>query len=260
MHSLNNSVFNLLPKPYTDCAACEIRKTALFQGVPYGRLGWTQQYREAQFSVAARNQLYFENMRPEFAFTLVSGWVALYKTIADGSRQILKYALPGDLLGFNLTRDGTATHSAETITPVILCAFSSKNLSIMLREQPEIAARLVEMNLRDMSICQQHLICAGRKDARARLAYMLLETYYRVQKQSKADFDEKAKAIFFPITQELLGDSLGLTNVHVNRVLKVFKMEGLIECSHRRLIILDEKRLSEIAQFNSQTLDIHPLV
>lgn len=259
MTSLNHSVFKLLPKPYTDCANCKVRKMALFQGVPYARLNWTQEYRDVQFSVKAKNQLYIENTSPEYAFTLYSGWVALYKTMDDGNRQILKFALPGDLLGFNLHKNGYATHSAEAITNVVLCAFPVKSISSMIHEQPEIAMRLFDMNTRDMAICQQHLVCAGKKDARTRLAYLLLETEHRVRKQSKADYDGDSNSIFFPVTQEILGDSLGLTNVHINRMLKELKAEALIDCRRRRLSILNRKRLTKIAQFDPVMLDGHPL-
>ncbi|MEE9448368.1 MAG: Crp/Fnr family transcriptional regulator [Arenicellales bacterium] len=260
LSSVNSAVFQVRPQPFKDCAECEVRKMALFQGVPYARLNWTQQYREAEFDVTAKNQLYLEKIKPRYAFTLVSGWVALYKTMEDGSRQILKYALPGDLLGFNVCRDGTATHSAEAITDVRLCAFSVENIAQMMGEQPEIALRLIEMNARDMSICQQHLVCAGKKDARARLAYLILETYHRVRKQSPTDFEAQTNSIRFPLTQELLGDTLGLTNVHVNRMLKKLKVDDLITCQHGRLAILDEKRLTELAQFDLDAQDVHPLV
>jgi CRP-like cAMP-binding protein len=81
-----------------------------------------------------------------------------------------------------------------------------------------------------------------------------------VRKQSKVDYDADSDSIFFPITQEILGDTLGLTNVHVNRMLKELKTDALIECRHRRLSILDRKRLTKIAQFDPATLEGHPLL
>ena len=259
MADLNHSVFKQLPKPYTNCSTCKVRKLALFQGVPYAQLSWTQRYRDVQFAVDAKQQLYIENTRQQYAFTLYSGWVALYKTMNDGSRQILKFALPGDLLGFSLLQNHMSTHSAEAITDVVLCAFPVDSITTMIKEQPEIAARLVEMNARDMAICQQHLVCAGKKNARTRLAYLLLETEHRVRRQSKLDYDQKSNSIFFPITQEIIGDTLGLTSVHVNRMLKGLKSESLLECRHRRLSIMNRKKLSEIAQFDPEMLSSHPL-
>lgn len=259
MVDLSYSAFKPLPKPYTNCASCKVRKLALFQGVPHDQLSWTQRYREVQYAVAAKQQLYIENMRQHYAFTLYSGWVALYKTMNDGSRQILKFALPGDLLGFNFVRNGMSTHSAEAITNVELCAFPVDGITSMIKAQPEVAARLVEMNARDMAICQQHLVCAGKKDARMRLAYLLLETEHRVRRQSRVDYDEKSNSIFFPVTQEIIGDTLGLTSVHVNRMLKTLTSESLLKCRHRRLSILNRKRLSEIAQFDPEMLQGHPL-
>ncbi len=245
---------------YTKCTTCPIRQMALFQGVPFYRLEWTQRFRESQQNVEARKQIYLEQTQPTHAYTLFSGWVALYKTLDNGKRQILKIALPGDFLGFQVAGDGAATHSAEAITDVRLCAFPRSTIPAMLKEQPEIAARLVEMNSRDMAICQQHLVCTGKKDARQRLAYLLLETFHRVRRQTPADYDADTNSIFFPITQEDLGDTVGLTNVHVNRTIKQMENEGILRCRQRRLAILDEDRLTAIGQFDKNVLETHPLL
>ncbi|HGG59533.1 MAG TPA: Crp/Fnr family transcriptional regulator [Gammaproteobacteria bacterium] len=245
---------------YTKCTTCPIRKMALFQGVPFYRLEWTQRFRESQQNVEARKQIYLEQTPPTHAYTLFSGWVALYKTLDNGKRQILRIALPGDMLGFQVAGDGTATHSAEALTQVKLCTFPRSTIPTMLREQPEIASRLVEMSSRDMAICQQHLVCTGKKDARQRLAYLLAETFHRVRRQTPADYDAETNSIFFPITQEDLGDTVGLTNVHVNRTLKQMENEGILRCRQRRLEILDEDRLTEIGQFDKNVLEIHPLI
>ena len=245
---------------FTNCDSCLVRKSALFQGVPYARLKWTQHYRTNQIQVKAKGNIYIQDREPGYAYTLYSGWVALYKVLANGDCQILKYALPGDLLGFHLSGEGKATHGARAITDVVLCAFPVANLSEMLSKEPEVSARLLAMHMRDMAICQQHLICAGKKDARQRLAYLLLETLNRVRRQAPGDYTESDNSFFFPVTQDHIGDTLGLTSIHVNRTLKLLKKENLIGCSHRRISILDEAKLSEIAEFDVSLLDTHPLI
>lgn len=248
------------PEPLTNCDHCMVRKSALFQGVPYARLKWTQHYRSAQLQAKAKSDVYVQDSQPQYAYTLYSGWVALYKVLSNGECQILKYALPGDLLGFHLSHDGKSTHGAKAITDVTLCAFPIENIKEMLGKEPEVSARLLEMHVRDMAICQQHLICAGKKDARQRLAYLLLETLSRVRKQSPADYEKSDNSFYFPVTQEQLGDTLGLTSIHVNRTLKQLKKEGLIDCSHRRVKVIDEPVLGELAEFDASLLDTHPLI
>lgn len=213
-----------------------------------------------EFTADPRSQIYLENIKPSFAFTLFSGWVALYQTLDNGQRQILRIALPGDLLGFQRHANGTATHSAEAITATKLCAFPVKDFSKMMTDQPEVAARLIEMTARDIAICQQHLVCAGKKTAREKIAYLLLETFHRVRKQVPADFNESDNSIYFPLTQEDIGDTVGLTNVHVNRMIKELEKDGILQCHHRRLSILKEDVMAEIGQFDASMLDDHPLI
>lgn len=244
----------------TDCDVCLVRKSALFQGVPYARLTWTQHYRSNQFLAKAKEDIYLQGKKPKHAYTLYNGWVALYKVMENGECQILKYALPGDLLGFQLSYDGKSTHGAKAMTNVTLCAFPVENVTEMLSKEPDVAKRLMQMNARDMEICQQHLICAGKKDARQRLAYLLLETMCRVRKQVPGDYRQSDNSFFFPVTQEHLGDTLGLTSIHVNRTLKQLKNEGLIDCRNRRVSLINEEKLAGIAEFNPNLLETHPLV
>ncbi len=63
-------------------------------------------------------------------------------------------------------------------------------------------------------------------------------------------YDEATGSIIFPLTQEDIGDAVGLTSVHVNRILKEMEREGLIRCQKKHLSILDEEALMEIGQFD----------
>ena len=237
-----------------DCEHCRVRDQALFCGVRPEQLREIARYREQQMRLRAHRQLFQEKSRPLHAYTLFQGWVALYKALDNGKRQILKIALPGDFLGFQLGNDGLHTHGAETLTQATLCAFPFDKVLEMVSKQPAIATRLCEMSVRDISMCHEHLICATKKDAREKIAHICLETYYRVRRQSPEDYDPKRNAIFFPLTQEYLGDMVGLTNVHVNRMLKKLAADRVLTCHNRRLTIHNEERLIHIAQFDFNTL------
>ena len=101
-----------------------------------------------------------------------------------------------------------------------------------------------------MELCQHHLMGTGRQNARERIAFLLLELYYRSQMQTDVD----GEAVPFPICQEEIADAVGLTTVHVNRTLKEMRGEGLIECAARRLVINDEEKLAEIANFDKSVI------
>jgi CRP-like cAMP-binding protein len=247
--------------PYTECTKCPIRKMALFKGIPEDRLEWTQRYRKSQIKIPARSRIFQEGESHDFIYTLYSGWAVLYKTVSNtGKRQILRFLLPGDLIGYQTNASGIISHSAGTVTESILCAFPRSDLKEMLKKNPEMALRLLNMESRDMSLCQNHLMAAGRKTAKESVAFVLLELYYRVQDQIKNSFNVSTQSVDFPITQEDIGDAVGLTNVHVNRVIKELMDEKLIQCHKKRLSILNEKKLSELAEFNPDMISGNPLI
>jgi len=239
--------------PQTKCIACPIRKMALFRGVPREELGWTQEFRDAQYQLPAKETLYREGDIAHSIYTLFDGWVILFKILDNGKRQILRFVLPGDFFGFQVNGTGAAagyTHASQALIGSTLCVFPRTQLRSMMEKQPQLAIGLAEMGMHDMTLCQHHLIGTGRKTARESIAFLLLELFYRVRMQMQNGFDEAAGSIIFPLTQEDIGDAIGLTSVHVNRILKEMERGEMIRCQRKHLTILDEEALMEIGQFD----------
>lgn len=239
--------------PQTKCNACPIRKMALFRGVPEEELGWTQAFRDAQYLLPAREALYREGDIAHSLYTLFEGWLFLFKILDNGKRQILRFVLPGDFFGFQVNGTGAGagyTHGSQSLVESKLCAFPRTRLRSMMEKQPQLAIGLAEMGMHDMTLCQHHLIGTGRKKARESIAFLLLELFHRVRMQMPNGYDEDSGSIIFPLTQEDIGDVVGLTSVHVNRILKEMERGGLIRCQRKRLTVLDEEALMEIGQFD----------
>jgi CRP-like cAMP-binding protein len=233
---------------------------ALFQGVPSDRLEWTQKYRDQQFVVPPKTNLYREGSRPDYVYTLFDGWMALFQTSREGKRQILRFSLPGDFLGFQADENGIISHSASALSESIVCGFPRSRLQEMFEETPALALRLASMESRDMNLCQHHQAFRSRKDAYESIAFLLLELFHRTRKQMSHHYDPQTNSVTFPLTQEDIGDAVGLTNVHVNRVFRQFHKLGLIECHHRRLRILGEEKLADIGEFDKSMIAGNPLI
>lgn len=246
-----NRVLKINSRPHTDCTICSIRKMALFQGVPKDQLEWTQHYRENQYTIAAGSTLFHQGDNTHHVYTVYDGWFALYQLTKAGKRQILRFALPGDFIGFQVDCHGETTHSALAITPGVLCAFPRCKLTNMMHEQPEISESLITIVSRDMSLCQQHFFGMTQKTAIESISFLILEIYHRIRlKYQHLDNKIQSNTIDFPLTQEDIGDATGVTKIHTNRVIRELKSKNLIECSHKKLTLLDEAALTEIAQFD----------
>ena len=250
-----NKKNNLLkcPDPQTECKECPIRKMALFRGIPREELDWTQEFRDAQYLLPARKILYREGDTAHTLYTLFDGWLILFKILDNGKRQVLRFILPGDFFGLQVNGIETSagyTHGSQALVESRLCAFPRSRLRSMMEKQPQLAIGLSEMGMHDMTLCQHHLTGTARKSAHERIAFLLLELFYRVRLQMQNGFDEATSSVIFPLTQEDIGDAVGLTSIHVNRVLNEMERKGFLQCRRKRLTIHDEAVLMEIGQFD----------
>lgn len=238
-----------------NCNECTVRSRALFGVVESGNVRVTQNYRDKHRYFSAGDILHLEQQKIDYAFTLYAGCLILYNDLENGSRQILRVAMPGDFVGFSRNHRGELPYSIKAVTDVRICMFLDVSIKKMIKEQPEIAKRLIDLQLNDTALCQQRALNLGHKTAAQGLAYLIMELYSRIKVQSPEMFDCKTGESFFPLNQEDMGDALGLTKVHINRIVIAFKEQNLIACGHKKLTVLDAEKLSTIGQFDIDAIN-----
>lgn len=244
---------NLFPIEYkhTQCSDCSIRRLALFKGVAEEDLNWTQKYRSNQFKIKAKKNLYKETEYTDYMFTLYHGWVLQYITLSNGKRQVIRISLPGDFLGFQADFEGVMCHSAVALTDSVLCGFPHKDIKTMFRDNTGLAMRMADMHAIERTLTQNHLVGIGQKTAEERIVYLCVELYYRMK---MIYGDNIQNEIEFPLTQEDIGDALGLTQIHVNRTLKGLREKGLMEIKNKRLTLHDIDALKLLGSFDENVL------
>lgn len=240
----------------TACVDCAIRRLALFKGVDDKELEWTQQYRSGQFKVPARREILKEGTPGDYLFTLYHGWAIISKTLDSGKRQILRIALPGDILGFQSDMTANMIYSVSSLTEVVLCGLTRDTMPELFKKYPNVVKRLIELSIRDMSICQSSLMVLGHQSAIERIAFFCAELFYRIQGIFKNNVDHTMN---FPLSQEDIGDATGLTKIHVNRTLRTLREQGVLEITSRKLIIHDLEETCRLGQFDPSTVHTHSL-
>jgi CRP/FNR family transcriptional regulator len=151
----------------------------------------------------------------------------------DGKRQVFRSVLPGDLLGFQQHLQGPAIYSAIALVDSVVCRIP--NIARLCSTQPELGLNLASAAACDMMLTEMYLTNITHRSARERIAFMVLELYHRLRLRGLND----GYSIQFPLKQEDIADTLGLTTVHVNRTLHAFKDEGLLQIHKHELTILD---------------------
>ena len=223
-----------------DCAESACRRTADIQDL----LSAISEHAFGNREVKAGNDVYSIGERCGAIYVIVDGWVALYDLLHDGRRQILQFALPGALLGFNPDPSPVAAFGAEALTDTVVSAIACSALASLSKAHPEIGMRFAELIARDRNLSFDHLTSIGRRSARERIARLLLELFVRYRAHWPG---HRAEEMQLPLTQEHIADATGLTGVHVNRVLGELRGEGIVQFHYRKLTIIDPGKLVEVA-------------
>lgn len=207
-------------------------------------------YKRRRSFVAGRD-LVHQGQTHQAAYILASGWACSYKLLQDGARQIVDFQIPGDFLGLRSVLLHTSDHSIAPITDVEVSEVMIPELLAAFGRLPRLATAVLWAASRDEAMLVEHLAGIGRRNAAERMAHFLLEMASRlslVKMGSKAGYA-------CPLTQYHMADALGLSSVHVNRVLRQLREDGLATFRDGDVIIHDYKALAGLADFDPAYLD-----
>jgi len=232
-----------------ECATCEARPDGLCKAYAPDALDVLASYKSGDREIQAGQDLFRLGETCDAVFNLVDGWVFLYNLLKDGRRQILHFALPGAVLGYHLMGGVRATFGAQALTRATICSISHESLERLSKDHSGIGMRLAWLISRDHSLSYDHLTSVGRRTSRERVAHLLLELFIRYRSQWPG---HRIENMHLPLTQEHIGDAIGMTGVHANRVLRELLNDGILEFHYRRLTILDPDRLVDVAGIDPQ--------
>jgi CRP-like cAMP-binding protein len=189
-------------------------------------------------------------------YTLLSGWAFRFKTLPDGRRQILNFALPGDFLGLQTSMFNDMQHSVETLTKTIFCVFPRDKIWTLYEKFPSLAHDLTWIASRSERLLDEHLLSVGRRSALERVAFVLQHLFDKACSLGMND----GNTIQFPPTQQHLADALGLSLVHTNKTLKILSDRGCISWKEGRLAIRDQEAMRGISSYESDPTVLRPLI
>jgi len=174
---------------------------------------------------------------------ICDGWAASTSTLSEGSRQILSFLLPGDLVSTVLLFEPATHFVVEAIPDVRYRTFKRSELRAAFFEYPELFEKLSRIWIEEKERADQLAINLGRRSADERIARLILDLKDRLAQRRMV----RGSTFDFPLRQHHVADAAGLTPVHVSKVLSEFRRNRVIEISDRSLAILDEERLEQIA-------------
>lgn len=194
-----------------------------------------------------------EGDRPDRSLLLVHGFTTRYRLLADGTRQITAIHLPGDFVDLHSFVLKTMDHAVGALSACRVVTFPHANLRQITVRYPHLTRMLWLMTLLDSAIHREWIVAMGRRSALEQMAHLLCEIFTRL---SAVGLGDRTRELILPINQTELGDTLGLSTVHVNRTLQQLRAERLLVWHGQAVRILDWDRLSRVAQFDDGYLHL----
>jgi CRP-like cAMP-binding protein len=197
------------------------------------------------------HEMIHEGQKNASAFVLADGWAYSFKLLPNGERQIVDFQIPGDFLGLRSILFRTSDHSVEALTEIEAFEVLTTDILEAFAQSPRLATAVLWAASRDEAMVVEHLVSVGRRNAEQRMAHFLLELGSRLNLVGVGD----RSGYRCPLTQFHLADALGLSAVHVNRVLRQLREAGLVTFQKGQVTFEDFDRLRELAEFDTAYLD-----
>jgi CRP/FNR family transcriptional regulator, anaerobic regulatory protein len=189
--------------------------------------------------------LFLQDDRVDNVYILLEGWAFRYQDLKDGRRQIVDFALPGDVVG--LSETAAAPCGLEALTPCTFACYSRKAFFELIGRQPAMGLALVQMLSLAEARAIEHVTSLGRRTARERVAHLLLELVTRLE---RLNLMADSKSLDLPLMLSHVADALGLANETVCRCLSGLRRDGVLVLRERRLKVLDLRRLAAEANLS----------
>jgi len=187
---------------------------------------------------------------PSECCLILDGFASRYKLLPDGRRQIMAFHTPGDLPDLQSLHIKVMDHSVGAMMPTMAAFIPHKSMRDLTGRFPGLLHAFWRDTLIDAAIFREWMIGIGRRDAHERIAHLICEMLLRFRGVGLAP-DNTFK---IPATQADIADALGLSNVHVNRVLQDLRRDGLIIWTNYTVSILKWEELQARGLFDATYL------
>lgn len=208
---------------------------------------------ERRLLIKKRRDVILEGYESHRLHVAESGFAARYKLLANGKRQVISIVLPGDIIGMPAAFFRPALYSVTALSDMTVQMVRLDNFLTLCGQMPKLAMAMLWCSQHELVIYADHIIDLGRRSPLERIAHFVLEMHARLRAAGHA----ADQSFDLPLSQEIIGDLLGLSAPHVNRMLQQLKAEGFISVDHHHVTIDDPERLRMLAQVEPLSPLVH---
>lgn len=226
---------------WSGCNSCPLRNQGFCAVLQHDHKSFPE-VTPRENSVRARQHIYRAKDKARHIAIIREGMAFRYVTVTGGRRQILSIGMPGEFISASFVVRDAAYFSVQALTPVRLCLFEKKELQQFIHNDPAALRCFLDICISEKENREAQIVDLGRRSSEERIARFLLHMATRSGWKSENGF-----SFNFPIRQQHIADMLGLTQVHVSRVISKFRRSGLIVLGAGTLKIADAYALRQAA-------------
>lgn len=181
---------------------------------------------------------------------IVDGFAAQYKLLPSGKRQITGICVPGDIANVGTLFWNRADHGLVALGALVVRTIAHDQLRTLMETLPDVRRAICHQQVEDLMLHRERIVSMGRRTAVEHFATLICELYWRLRSVEHAHSD----GFFLPLTQTDIADAMGMSTVHVNRVIKQLRTAGVMRITGQQVTIVNWQRLCEIAGFRNHSL------
>ncbi|OIQ71490.1 transcriptional activatory protein AadR [mine drainage metagenome] len=232
------------------CVTCPHRDRGFCGALLEKRFEESHSHQDANWqhfrTVPAGEQIVARNQLSEDVFVLCGGWAFRFFPLPDGRRQILNFLLPGDLFSVTSVFEERFHFSVKALTEIQISRMRRTEVQSRLAVNPRILTALAKSCVAEFEAADEMQAALGQYSAEERIANLFLHLMQRLAARSVI----REQRYPFPLRQQVIADAVGLTPVHVSRVLSLFRERGIVELSDGLLKVFNLPELERIGALN----------
>lgn len=238
------------------CESCPLRELGVFRELSREEVAFMHRFKRGELIVDPGATILLEESASPHLYTILEGWAFRHKQIEDGRRQVLNFALPGDLVGLQLAIMNEMRHTVTALTRIRLCVFQRDKVWSVFADHPSLGFEMTWSAAREEQLLDGHLLSVGQRNALERVAYLVLHLYERAEGVGCAGND----ALPAPFTQAHFADALGITTVHLSRTLRRLRERDLLRWTDSSIVVLNRPELERLASWERVEGARRPLI
>lgn len=239
----------------TLCRNCPHQALDVFCTHTADETSFLESFKIGEINLDAGSTVIEQGAASAHIFTVLSGWLFRYKTLEDGQRQILNFAVPGDLVGLQASLMGKVDHGVEALSDVVLCVFEKNRLIELYQSHFHLAFDVTWLACSQERVLDDGMLSLGRRSAKQRVALLLWNLHQNAQRTHSFESRD-----IVPVTQSHIADAMGFSLVHTNRTLRGLARSGLIDWVDRGFRVRDADSLHTVAGSPAPNPKQRPLV